>query len=523
MKRLICIVLVMMMLWTSGCGNQKQYATLPTQGAVTVAPEDTPDIEPDYHFSKMKYVRPDVQTVISAQKICADVAAEGDWEQLRECMSGYIDLFNSFETMHNLSRISYNLDLSDTYWEEEFTYCSEGMASIQSGEARLMVILADCDFVEQLEHEWFGQGYFKDYEGIDYLTDEFDALLLEETQLQNCYYTLSGETEIIRLLCQLVAVRQRIAAYAGYDSYSEFAFSFYYKRDYDPHQAQAYLEQIRTEVAPVLVKRGLFSPQHKAPKKGGAFGYVKNMAEKMGGNVEDAFTVMETGALYDIERLPNKMAAAYTVFLKSHGVPYVFVDPLSADSVNGFAHEFGHFCQGYTAGGMNLNADTSEVFSQGMEYLSIVYGDGTQKEYLYYKLLYTYVTTAAQSDFEFRLYALPEEDLTVEAISQLYTQVGTDWGLTLLGKFCPAGLAGTMHFTLSPLYILSYTVSNDVAMQLYEMELQAPGAGMRCYQKALSTGQTGLLSFVEEAGLTSPFAEGRVQEIRNTWVKLPKQ
>ena len=55
-----------------------------------------------------------------------------------------------------------------------------------------------------------------------------------------------------------------------------------------------------------------------------------------------------------------------------------------------------------------------------------------------------------------------------------------------------------------------------MAFQLYQMEREQTGAGLDLYQEQLTTEQIDLLSFVESAGLESPFAEGRVAAVRET-------
>ena len=61
------------------------------------------------------------------------------------------------------------------------------------------------------------------------------------------------------------------------------------------------------------------------------------------------------------------------------------------------------------------------------------------------------------------------------------------------------------HFYSNPLYIISYVVSNDAALQIYQQELETPGAGLATYQQSLATEQEYFLAFLEEAGLESPF------------------
>ena len=52
-------------------------------------------------------------------------------------------------------------------------------------------------------------------------------------------------------------------------------------------------------------------------------------------------------------------------------------------------------------------------------------------------------------------------------------------------------------------------------MQLYQMELQTPGEGLRCFEEHLDTEEVWFLSFLDTAGLESPFAPGRLETVRD--------
>ena len=72
---------------------------------------------------------------------------------------------------------------------------------------------------------------------------------------------------------------------------------------------------------------------------------------------------------------------------------------------------------------------------------------------------------------------------------------------------------GAPLFT-QPFYILSYVVSNDAAMQIYQMEQEEAGSGLALYTDMLYLWEsTSPLTFLEEQGLGSPFASGRVEAL----------
>lgn len=535
MKRAFALLVISALLLCTACSGDVPQTTDPIAATQATEPTTEPTVNaedtlPDYHFSKMEYTRPDAQAVLNAQEACKTAAESGDWGQLSAAVSEYLDLLDEFRTMYQLANIHYSLDLSDPYWKEEFNHFSEPMVSVDAGHQRLGYLLADTEFVDQLESDdYFGENGLLLYKGKDYLTAEVEELLKEDTSLQNQYYSLtegaSASTgapldELGALLVQLVKIRQKIATAAGFDSYADFAYDYLYQRDYSPDQARTYLDQVRTQVVPVLTGMGNYAPGRKSPASGSAFEYVKELAQNAGGTVEKAFELLETGGLYDLDYGSSKMGAAYTTYLASYDVPYVFINPVGGSAAIAFTHEFGHFCDGYASNGHRANVDTAEVYSQGLEYMSMFYADGTQNDDEAYSLLRMYAVTAAEADFELRLYELPEEEVTADHIVKLYAQVGTEWKLTYIGGFNKQDLLMTLHYYLSPMYMLSYSISGDAALQLYELEVQEAGAGLRCYEEILASDQVQILSLLEEAGLRSPFEPGAIEKSRDTFVQM---
>jgi hypothetical protein len=64
------------------------------------------------------------------------------------------------------------------------------------------------------------------------------------------------------------------------------------------------------------------------------------------------------------------------------------------------------------------------------------------------------------------------------------------------------------------MYIISYVVSNDASLQLYQLEQKQKGAGLACLESNLATTQGQFLAFIREAGLESPFTPGRLTTVR---------
>ena len=513
MKRLLAILLCCAML-LCGCGGAKN--ALGFHGVV--------------NYKDMEYVRPDMDQAGLAAQAVLDAAEENKpADAILEAVWDYYGVYNSFLTNYGLAYIHYHGDLNDFYWQKEQAFCSENLPQLDLYLEDIYYALADCEARQELEAEYFGEGYFDSYTGEGFYDEELVALLEREQVLVADYYDLVAESDAdeeewidghalsaTRILAELVRVRQEVAQRAGYDSYPDFAWDYYYYRDYSSRQAAEYLEEIREKLVPLYrnMKADVWDPGNEFAGEKTVFDYVKTTAKAMGGTTWEAFELLEQAGLYDIDSSVKKSGLSFEIYLPDYFQPFVFVSGTDTryDCLT-FAHEFGHFSNDYASGGNSAGTDVAEVFSQGMEYLSLCYG-GADQDFIDMKLadaLSVYVEQAAYAEFERQMYGLTGPELTAANLLELYEQIGRSYGFDSL-DWDPRDLVTVPHFYSNPMYVISYVVSSDAALQLYQMELQTPGAGRDCYQKNLDTQQTGFLDFLESAGLQSPF--DRVDAVR---------
>lgn len=491
-------------------------------------------------YDRMEYVHPDMEAFQSAlDESLADALALTDIDELVDSIFAFYAVYDDFFTNMNLAFIHYSADLTDIYWEKEYAYCAEQSATAEAGLDALYRNLAKSPLRETLEtEEYFGADYFDSYDGESLYDEHFLSLLTQEAQLQSQYQIINGEaaaaeyysevyfsqygSRMAQVFLELVQLRQQIADYAGYDSYVEFAYDFYHVRDYTPEQATAYLADIRAELVPLY--RSLDESFYgdldlNYCSQSQMLGYARSVTKKMGGVISQAFSAMENAGMYDITYSENKYNTSFEVYLPSYATPYVFVCPTGTqyDKLT-LVHEFGHFCCDYVNyGGANQSVDVSEIFSQAMEYLSLCYGDNTDAltTLKMADCLSIYIEQAAYACFEHQVYALTDEELTLEGIESLYADVLEAYGMDGEGRDSREYVCVT-HFYESPLYVVSYVLSNDVALQIYERERQESGKGLECYVNSMTIAQPYLLAFLEEAGLESPFTPGRLSQVKQT-------
>ena len=493
-------------------------------------------------YGDMEYERPDMTALQQSLEDACATAMEADRvEEIIDAVYVFYDEYDWFYTNYFLADLRYSADLTDFYWEKEYNYCAEQAPVADAALDELYYTLADSPLRAELEsEEYFGAGYFDYYEGESIYDEYFLDLMDRETELINRYYDLSSQalevwdadeyyevygTQMGQVLVELVTLRQEIARYAGYDSYAQFAYDWYYYRDYSPEQVDAYLAEIQTELVPLYLEldnNQVWNAGYRYCSQEDAYAYVKSCAENMGGLVEAAFDLMDSRKLYDIGYSDTKYNSSFEVYLYSYYTPVVFMNAQECawDKLT-LAHEFGHFANDYACVGSYAGIDVAEIFSQTMEYLSLLYADGGEEltELKMADSLCVYVEQAAYAEFEQRLYEL--EDPTVEDVEALYDRVCRDYGFESWG-FDSRSYVDVTHFYTNPMYIISYVVSNDAAFQIYQKELAEPGAGLALLQESLYSSESWITAFTDAYGLQSPLAQGRVSKVRETLEELLK-
>ena len=175
---------------------------------------------------------------------------------------------------------------------------------------------------------------------------------------------------------------------------------------------------------------------------------------------------------------------------------------------------------------MNCNQtfsiDCSEVFSQALEYLtlgstSLGFARAAElRQYKLYDSLETFLTQACYYAFECKAYALPDSELTVGKLNELFAECCVDFGLfdEASAEQAARSWIDVQHFFSAPYYVISYCVSNDAALQIYQLEQETPGAGLKAFSDLLyAAPESTFLAMLQDGNLTSPFDENRMQEL----------
>lgn len=533
MKKLLNIVLPLLlvaMMIADSCGKldflEEMFPDgtldeeIVTQGYLSAPDTITP-------FSQMQYARPDLEEL---QTLLDDACLLGEGREVDSIIDAadrFYQAVDWFNTCYTLADIHYSADLTDSYWEREYNYLSSNVARVDQMMDDLGYALAESPVRKRLEKQYFGEGFFESYDGDYVWADELVELMEQENALIQKYYTqsddigtllsplLKSERKAAQTLVDLIRVRKAIAEFLGYEDYISYANEAYYYRDYDPDEVTSYLEAIRRELVPIYRETWMLAADLPEAAEEQTFAYVRDAAQRMGGAVWDAFQLMEDAELYDIAYSENKFNSSFEMFIRTYGEPYILMNPEGTEyDFLTFAHEFGHFCNDFASNESFVGIDVAEIFSQGLEYLSLLYQDGTD-DLVTAKMvdsLATYVEQACYTAFEQEMYRIPEDELSVDALCDLYSRLASEYGFDEYG-FEPLDFVSVNHFYTNPMYVVSYIVSNDAAMQLYDMECEHPGKGLRIFMKNLDTEEPYFLAFLESAGLQSPFDSDRFASV----------
>lgn len=523
-------------------------------------PEEA-ELEP-VAFEDMEYTRPDAAALCKAlgelEKL---VKNGGSFDEVGAAFEAAYSDYSLFNTMDSLSYIRHTIDLNDEYYETENNWCEEQSPLIEQALEKCYIAMGQSDLRDRLEEEYFTEGFFDFYdENQIYSNDRVVKLMQKDNDLQAQYMALQSDQtiewngeevlyediigdesldydsyltayqlyynkynpQVGEIFAEMIRTRNEIARELGYDTFADFAYSYYYDRDYTPEEAEDYLSDIAAELAPMYFY-AVYGAQSTTPcSTDEVLDLFEKTVYRFGGEFATSYEFMQAYDLMDITDSSSKMPGSYVTYLSSYQMPFLYVSPTGKlDDLLTCCHEFGHFVDGFVNCNGTSSIDCNEIFSQGLEFLSLSRAelDDDEREALTISKvadsLMTFVSQAAYAEFELRAYALPDDQLNTEGLNALFLECMEEFGQSYTGMedIIAPGWIDIQHFLIAPYYVISYCVSNDAALQIFQLE-EENGTGLETYRALMSTssGNT-ILALLEENGMESPFEPGRVEEL----------
>ena len=331
----------------------------------------------------------------------------------------------------------------------------------------------------------------------------------------------------VDLLITCGTLARAIAAEAGYDSYLELAYDQNY-RDYTPAEAAAFTDAVKTCLVPLFREAGesglLDDAYYGTPEldPDDALMTVMSIADSMGGDMKDTADFLLEYDLVNAEVSEKKVSDSYELYLPDYEAPYILAGTVGyAEDILTIAHEFGHAVDDFVHYEAQDSTDVSETLSQAMEYLTLFYlqDDAVYDSVLAYKLadvLRMYAEQGSYNAFEERIYAMRDEDLTLENVNAMALACAREFGLESEwgDAYDSTSWVDISHFFQQPMYIISYIASDSLAIQFYEQELAQQGRGLELYEDAMElAGDTEFMDLASELGLRDPLSAQQVQSI----------
>ena len=491
-------------------------------------------------FDEMEYTRPDIDALEAKAQDVEDML--GNFFKVKDVISEldkFVALYNNFYTMKNLACVRYDMDTQDEFYFEEYSFCVEASGDVEYITDELLLACSNssmCDYLDKHFFDGLLEERYSVTDGTGYTpSDELAELERREAELENDYSELYARysddfddgrfkkqnSEIAKIYIELIKLRHDIAEQRNMKSYEELAY-LDNGRDYTADDLDGYIEAIKQFIVPLYKKadskklydRSLVSAM--SPKT--ALSTVTSTVEGLDKGIDDALGYMLKYKLYDTGMSDSKYDQSYVLYLNDYESPFMFCSPSGySDTVLTIAHEFGHYVDGYLNYGLNDSIDTSEVFSQGMEYLLLCNMDDAEQLTRYKMLdeLELYAYQACLNEFEHEAYAMDEDELTVERLNSLYSELLEEYGIS--DDYKGLDWISVTHLFTSPFYVISYCVSDSAAFELYNMELNESGSGLKMYMKLLAeSANYGFLDLLEECGMSSAISADTVKAIAAT-------
>ncbi len=354
-----------------------------------------------------------------------------------------------------------------------------------------------------------------------------------------------------QLYDKLVKLRHKIATTLGYDNFIELGYLRMSRSDYGPGEVANFRKQIVDCVVPIVEK---LKEQKKAildldhlyfydginfkegdPKPKGTpdelVEVARQMYHELSPETGEFFDIMINEDLMDLVNRDGKMGGGFCTSFPKYDRPYIFSNFNGTDhDVTVLTHEAGHAFQCYSSRKQPLvgylwpTMESAEIHSMSMEFFTWPWMDTFFKEetdrfkYKHLAGSLSFLPYGACVDhFQHWVYENPDATPADRKAQWLELE-----GIYLPGRdyddmeFPKTGgiWQGQLHIYQYPFYYIDYTLAQTCAFQFWVKSEKNRAAAWKDYCKLCQAGGsrpfTGL---VELAGLTSPFAEGCLENV----------
>lgn len=519
----------------------------------------------DVDFDAIDYERPDVDALNGKIDRALSLAADDAVYDTLVLYDEILKDISVLETMDSFASIQYNLDLSNTFYQQEELALDEAYTRLDNRMNELTGAILDSRCAEAARAHW-GDAFIERYERncklnskeIEELSVQEQALVSEYLETSAAEFTAErgGETvtiddldltqngdvmlyyeiqqkrnaEMGQLYRELMQVRVEIAQKLGYESYADYAYDLL-GRDFTKEDAAAFSAAVKEWLVPV--SEAIFDLHYSDCAEARARADVTledgipvlEQALQEGGypaKMLEALRYMQKNNLSNLGGGANRMAAGYTTILSQYAAPFLFINTDAYTDPSTLFHEFGHYYNFYLMGetmwndGNNL--DLAEIHSQGLELLMMdtypsLYGDDAP-ELEYWQLMNfvdAILQACAEDEFQQRMFEDPE--MSLEDMNLLHAQLYQEYmGYPLVYEW-----VDIHHHFETPFYYISYGTSAVSALELWADARENRAHALDIYdQLTQRTINVAYRETLREVGLSDPFTSDCVERLAKT-------
>lgn len=383
--------------------------------------------------------------------------------------------------------------------------------------------------------------------------EESDRALRQEAWEATTNRRLRESEAIETIFEQLLGLREKIAANAGFSNYLEYAFRARGRFDYTPQDCERFHEAIEKEVMPAL--RALqadrrkklrldalrpwdlaVDPENQPPlrpfeKVDRLLAGASDIFDRVDADLSGDFRLMREKRLLDLDNRKGKAPGGYQSTLAESRLPFIFMNAIGIQrDVETILHEAGHAFHALAARDEDLYDYRSapiefcEVASMSMELLGNEYIENfysaadarrARREHLE-GIIEIFPWIATVDAFQHWLYSHPGHTRQArrEAWLQLMDRFGgdVDWSGYEEGR---ARLwHRQLHIFLHPFYYVEYGIAQLGALQVWVNSKKDRAQAVAQYRKALALGGSRPLpELFAAAGCLFDFSRQTVQPL----------
>lgn len=358
-------------------------------------------------------------------------------------------------------------------------------------------------------------------------TEKIYELSKRETELLNEYDVEYGDSDrCAKIYTELVKLRNMTANELGYDNYAEYADKELYCRDFSEEELECFSGNVLTYYKPLLrsliAVTSTLETDMVSMSEAEVTERVGELLYSVNDELGESYDYMTENGLCDISfsMKKGKASGAYTLFLNSAAVPYIFISPYvpyetdSTETVQTLIHESGHFAamlndpanfEDTCVTDNGVITDTAEVNSQGLEMLSFpFYGKyfGSAASGMKYNELTKLVSAVVDGMLfhEFQTMVYREKNITEEKTDEIMCELMFKYyDVELTPEEARYIWCSVPHNFHSPMYYLSYSVSGAAALAILTESFENYSSAIDKYMRFSALGAH--ISYSEAAEL----------------------